>query len=123
MKKLIQLEEVALFALPTLIFFHFYEGAYVFYLAAFFVPDTSFLAYLLNPKIGAISYNLLHHRGFLFLCFLAGYFAHIDYLSMCGLVFLAHSSFDRVFGYGLKHFDSFNNTHLGWVGKKKGTTD
>jgi hypothetical protein len=123
MRTLLLLEELALFFLPTLVFFHFYEGAYVFYLAAFFLPDLSMLAYLLNPKAGAICYNLLHHKGLLLACFLAGYFLHIDYLSMCGLVFLAHSNFDRVFGYGLKHFDSFNHTHLGWIGKKKGTIE
>ena len=121
MKRLIQLEEIALFLLPTMLFFHFYEGAYVFYLAAFFLPDVGILAYLMNAKTGAIVYNLLHHRGLLFFCFLAGYFTHIDYLSMCSMVFLAHASFDRIFGYGLKHYDSFNNTHLGWIGKKKGT--
>ena len=123
MKRLIQLEEMALFLLPTMLFFHFYEGAYVFYLAAFFLPDVGFLAYLMNPKIGAVAYNLLHHRGLLFLGFLAGHYAHIDYLSMCSLVFLGHASFDRIFGYGLKHFDSFHHTHLGWIGKQKGTIE
>ena len=28
-----------------------------------------------------------------------------------------HSSFDRVMGYGLKHEDSFQNTHLGGIGR------
>jgi hypothetical protein len=37
-----------------------------------------------------------------------------------GLIFMAHSCFDRVAGYGLKYFDSFDHTHLGWVGKSKG---
>jgi hypothetical protein len=36
-----------------------------------------------------------------------------------GLIFLAHSSFDRAAGYGLKYFDGFNHTHLGWIGKNK----
>jgi hypothetical protein len=35
------------------------------------------------------------------------------------LIFLAHSTFDRVAGYGLKYFDSFDHTHLGWIGKSK----
>ncbi|MFN3665935.1 MAG: DUF4260 family protein, partial [Sediminibacterium sp.] len=35
------------------------------------------------------------------------------------LVLLAHSTFDRVAGYGLKYFDSFDHTHLGWIGKSK----
>jgi len=32
---------------------------------------------------------------------------------------LGHSSFDRVFGYGLKHEDAFQNTHLGRIGRSK----
>ena len=30
---------------------------------------------------------------------------------------LGHSSFDRVFGYGLKHEDAFQHTHLGRIGR------
>ncbi|MFN8388163.1 MAG: DUF4260 family protein [Anaerolineales bacterium] len=28
-----------------------------------------------------------------------------------------HSSFDRVLGYGLKHEEAFQNTHLGRIGR------
>ncbi|MEW6083560.1 MAG: DUF4260 family protein [Chloroflexota bacterium] len=31
---------------------------------------------------------------------------------------LGHSSLDRVFGYGLKHKDAFQNTHLGRIGNQ-----
>jgi hypothetical protein len=34
-----------------------------------------------------------------------------------GTILLGHSSFDRVFGYGLKHEDAFQNTHLGMIGR------
>jgi len=34
-------------------------------------------------------------------------------------IMLGHASLDRILGYGLKHLDSFNNTHLGIIGKKK----
>ncbi len=30
---------------------------------------------------------------------------------------LGHSSFDHVFGYGLKHEDAFQNMHLGRIGR------
>ena len=36
-----------------------------------------------------------------------------------GLIFMAHSCFDRVAGYGLKYLDDFDHTHLGWIGKSK----
>ncbi|MBI2283378.1 MAG: DUF4260 family protein [Bacteroidetes bacterium] len=36
---------------------------------------------------------------------------------LTGPLLYAHSSFDRVMGYGLKYRDSFNNKHLGRTGK------
>ncbi len=47
-----------------------------------------------------------------------GFAASFGFLQLIGLVLLAHSSFDRVFGYGLKFADSFKNTHLGPIGGK-----
>ena len=32
-------------------------------------------------------------------------------------ILFGHSSFDRVLGYGLKHEDAFQNTHLGRIGR------
>ena len=29
----------------------------------FFTPDIGMLGYLVNPRIGAVSYNLFHHKG------------------------------------------------------------
>lgn len=37
----------------------------------------------------------------------------VPLLSLIGIVMLAHSSLDRVLGYGLKYPDSFQRTHLG----------
>ena len=37
------------------------------------------------------------------------------------LLLLAHTSMDRVMGYGLKHTDSFQHTHLGRIGAADGT--
>jgi hypothetical protein len=48
-----------------------------------------------------------------------GYLIKADYLIKVAIIFIAHSTFDRVAGYGLKYFDSFDHTHLVWVGKSK----
>jgi hypothetical protein len=42
---------------------------------------------------------------------------HNESLSKVGLIFLAHSTFDRIAGYGLKYFDCFDHTHSGRIGK------
>jgi hypothetical protein len=39
------------------------------------------------------------------------------FAALCAIV-LGHSSLDRVFGYGLKYPDAFQNTHLGRIGKQ-----
>jgi hypothetical protein len=119
MKNILKLESVGLFILFTGAYFHFYSGTWGLYLALFFIPDLSFAFYLITKKIGAIAYNIFHHQGVLVLLFLIGYFVKEDYIMKVALIFLAHSTFDRVAGYGLKYFDSFDHTHLGWIGKNK----
>ena len=119
MKNILKLESVGLFILFTGAYFHFYSGTWGLYLALFFIPDLSFAFYLITKKIGAIVYNVFHHQGVLVLLFLIGYFVKEDYIMKLALIFLAHSTFDRVAGYGLKYFDSFDHTHLGWIGKSK----
>jgi len=119
MKNILKLESAGLFILFTGAYFQFYSGTWVLYLALFFIPDLSFAFYLITKKIGAIAYNVFHHQGVLVLLFLIGYFVKEDYIMKVALIFLAHSTFDRVAGYGLKYFDSFDHTHLGWIGKNK----
>ena len=119
MKYILKLESVGLVILFTGAYFHFYSGTWAFYLAMFFIPDVSFALYLTTKKLGAIAYNVLHHQGVLSIVFLFGYFLNEDFVIKIALIFLAHSTFDRVAGYGLKYFDSFDHTHLGWIGKSK----
>lgn len=119
MKNILKLESSGLFLLFTGAYFHLYSGTWGFYLVLFFLPDVSFALFLISKKLGAIAYNILHHQGVLVLLFIVGYFVKEDNLMKVALIFLAHSTFDRVAGYGLKYFDSFDHTHLGWVGKSK----
>jgi hypothetical protein len=119
MKNILKLESAGLFILFTGAYFQFYSGTWILYLALFFIPDLSFAFFLITKKIGAIVYNVFHHQGVLVLLFLIGYFLKEDSIMKIALIFLAHSTFDRVAGYGLKYFDSFDHTHLGWIGKSK----
>ena len=85
--------------------------------AWFLTPDLGMLGYLINPAVGAFTYNALHHKGIAILFYFAGFFFVIHELTLAGVVLFGHSSFDRIFGYGLKYPDNFKNTHLGWIGK------
>lgn len=84
----------------------------------FFSPDFSMLGYLVNSRIGAFTYNLFHHRGLALALIATGFLLNMDILITGGLLLAAHSSFDRMLGYGLKFPDHFKHTSSGWIGKK-----
>lgn len=86
----------------------------------FFSPDISMLGYLVNAKAGAISYNIFHHKAIAIAVGGMGYFMNIEVVLVIGILLFAHSSFDRVMGYGLKYYSSFNNTHLGKIKEDNG---
>ena len=119
MKLILKLEELALLLLFSFLYFRFYEGSIALYASLFFVPDLAFLLYPVSKKAMIILYNILHHKGVMILLLFIGYVLHNDILLKTGLIFLAHSSFDRVAGYGLKFIDNPDHTHLGWVGKSR----
>jgi hypothetical protein len=123
MKSLIQLEELLL-TIAALYFLsqHGLGISAWWWALLFFSPDISMLGYLLGPKAGAVSYNLFHHKGLALGLALAGYFLHQEVLLTVGTLLFAHSSFDRMMGYGLKYFSSFQDTHLGPIGSKKAST-
>lgn len=83
------------------------------YILLFFSPDISMLGYLFGKKAGAISYNIFHHKLLSISIFLLGFILQNNYLLFIGTLLFAHSSFDRIMGYGLKYFEGFKYTHLG----------
>ncbi len=82
----------------------------------FFTPDFALLGYLVNPKFGAISYNLAHFQVLAMGLGAFGFISSLPTITFIGLIWLAHIEFDRTFGYGLKN-SSFQDTHLGRIGK------
>jgi len=117
MNLLLKLEEGAIFALCILLFSKL-DFAWWWFPALLFLPDIGMIGYLINPKIGAYTYNLFHFR--LVAAMVAAYaFTYgNDLWKLAAIILVAHISFDRLLGYGLKHVDSFNNTHLGVIGKQ-----
>jgi hypothetical protein len=116
MKNLLRLEELLLFGLSLLLFSQLDYG-WGWYAFLFLSPDLSMLGYLANPQTGAWTYNLIHHKGLAVALYVLGYLLSVPWLMFAGTLLLGHSSLDRVFGYGLKYPDSFQNTHLGRIGK------
>lgn len=96
--------------------------------ALFLLFDLSALGYLGNPRVGAFFYNLVHNwagpTALILVWVLAYPLTYIipteagDVLIVTGLAWLFHVAADRALGYGLKHADAFQHTHLGWIGKR-----
>lgn len=120
MKNLIRLEEIALMGL-SIYLFSLADIAWWWYLVLLLAPDIGMLGYALGSKIGAITYNFTHHRAVAIIVLLIGFMVNIPWLIAFGAILLGHASLDRILGYGLKYFSSFNDTHLGIIGKKKTT--
>jgi hypothetical protein len=80
-------------------------------------PDLSMIGYLINNKVGAICYNIFHHKGLAIAIYIIGSYLHSEALQLAGLILFGHSSMDRMMGYGLKYFEGFKFTHLGEIGK------
>jgi hypothetical protein len=115
-RNLLKLEEAAMFALAVLVFKALGLPWWWFALLLL-APDLGALGYLAGPQVGAITYNLVHHKGVAIVLYLLGVWMNSVLLQLAGIVLFAHSSADRVFGFGLKYPDSFNNTHLGPIGQ------
>tara|TARA_R110002051_G_scaffold141578_1_gene214778 strand:- start:24655 stop:25017 length:363 start_codon:yes stop_codon:yes gene_type:complete len=86
-------------------------------LLIFFAPDLSFAGYLLKKKVGAFCYNFAHIYALGAVLFMIGITQNMPQLGAVGALWLGHSGFDRMLGYGLKTDEGFAFTHLGKIGK------
>ncbi len=112
MKRLLQSEEILLFGF-SIYLFSLTDFTWWWYPVLILVPDIGMLGYAVNPRIGAFTYNLFHHRGLAALVICTGWFLASSNLELTGIILLGHSSMDRIFGYGLKYEDDFRHTHFG----------
>lgn len=116
MNRLIKLEELGQF-LFSIVLFSQLDYAWWVFPVCILLPDLSMIGYLVNPKIGAWSYNLFHHKLLAIVILVLGYWIDYPLIILSGIILFGHSSMDRFFGYGLKFEDNFKHTHLGWIGK------
>jgi len=117
MKSIIKLEELGLF-LFGIYLFNQLDYAWWWFLGLILAPDFSMIGYIFGNKPGAFLYNLAHHRGIAILVYLAGIYSSNSLIQLTGIILFAHSSMDRMLGYGLKYETGFTFTHLGQIRKK-----
>lgn len=116
MKKIIQLEELGMLVL-SIFLFNLLPFDWWWFFVLFLSPDISMLGYIAGNKVGAILYNIFHHKGIAVALYISGFILENDVLKLVGLILFGHASFDRMMGYGLKTFEGFKSTHLGEIGK------
>jgi hypothetical protein len=80
----------------------------------------SFIAYLSDPKSGAIVYNAAHSYLAPVALLTTGFAAGEPLVLSIAMIWLAHIGIDRALGYGLKYQAGFGFTHLGRIGKSAG---
>ena len=109
--RLLRLEGLALFVASILLFAEF-QGTWWVYAVFFLAPDVSMLGYLVNPRMGAAIYNLVHTYAVAIALIAAGYFLKSDVVLTAGIILLGHIGADRLLGFGLKYPTAFKDTHL-----------
>jgi hypothetical protein len=114
MKTSLKIEEFAQFGLGIFLFSQLTYAWWVFpvFLLA---PDVGMIGYLVNPKVGAYTYNVFHHKAIGIVFMVLGMLFLGELVTFVGIIVFSHASMDRVFGYGLKYPDDFKNTHLGEI--------
>lgn len=112
MKTILKLEELLQFGFGIFLFSTLDYQWWVFP-ALILVPDIGMLGYLINNRVGALLYNLFHHKGIALAILVYGMYFENPLMTLTGVILFSHSAMDRIFGYGLKYSDSFKNTHLG----------
>ncbi len=61
---------------------------------------------LLNKRIGALTYNFIHHKALAVSIYILGGLLGVPLLSLIGVLLFGHSSFDRVLGFNLLNTSS-----------------
>lgn len=112
MKKIIKIEEISILILSIYGLFLF-DSPWWCYLLLVLGPDISMVGYLAGNSIGAILYNIFHHKAISVILFIIGFILSSLEMKITGIILFGHSSMDRAFGFGLKYKKGFNFTHLG----------
>lgn len=112
MNMLLKAEYLAVFGLSVFLF-AMLPYAWWWYPVLLLVPDVGMLGYLVNTRVGAVTYNLTHWMLLAVALFVFGFLNEYSFIALTGVIMLGHSALDRALGYGLKYPDSFKHTHLG----------
>jgi hypothetical protein len=109
---ILRLEGLLEFIVAIALYIHLGANGWVF-AALLLAPDLAMLGYLVNPRVGALTYNLAHTTTLPLALGILAFLGGASSLVPFALIWLAHIGMDRAIGYGLKDASSFKSTHLG----------
>ena len=108
---LLRIEELALLTATILLYRHLHFN-WLLFAILFLAPDLFMLGYLLNTRIGAVTYNLAHTLFLPLILLAAALYLQHPTTQAIALIWIAHIALDRLLGYGLKYPTHFKDTHL-----------
>ena len=111
---ILALEGLALF-IGSIALYAYYGGNGWLFVLLLLVPDAAMLGYLVNTRVGAISYNLIHTSSLPMILGISSLLLGWTLGLHLALIWLAHIGMDRTVGYGLKYSSEFKATHLNRV--------
>jgi len=114
----LRIEGLAAFGLG-LVLFGINGGAWVLLVPLLLVPDLFAAGYLLGRPVGTFTYNLVHNWAPGFVLLAVGLWLGSAEVQLASAILIAHVGMDRAVGYGLKLPTSFQDTHLGRMGRAK----
>ena len=98
--------------LLSLVLYQRLEASWLLFAAFILGPDLGMLGYLVSPKLGALTYNILHTYVMALGLLVIGLVFSQPLLLTFGLIMTAHIGGDRLLGFGLKYPTAFQDTHL-----------
>ncbi len=87
-------------------------GSWLLLVPFLLVPDLSIIGFVRGPRLGSLTYNLVHNWAIGLAVLGAGWALGSTVVLLAGAVLVAHVGFDRLLGYGLKYPTTFKDTHL-----------
>jgi hypothetical protein len=115
---LLRTEGAALLAVSVILYAKF-GSAWWLFVVLLLAPDIGMSGYVRSTTLGAATYNALHTYAPPAILVAAAVLTGSTIAWSIGLVWFAHIGMDRALGYGLKYGDSFQHTHLGFIGRSQ----
>jgi hypothetical protein len=113
-----RIEAAVIFVACLVVYYHLRLNGWLLVLLIL-APDLSMVGYTRNTALGATLYNLAHNYGVPLVILLLSWGLSSEIGITVGLIWLAHCGMDRAVGYGLKYPTSFQETHLGRIGRNR----